>query len=142
MVKEISYFQILDKTFPAAKSILTEENRTVFLNQGSRKPLGSSDILIRIYKNVNNSIGAQQWDNIQTFLFKMLALFRGASFWPPPMVYISVICCTLHNKLQFFMLDLCGQLSCTASTLVFPTCGYSSCCWTSALFSHICHQFL
>ena len=38
----------------------------------------------------------------------------------------------LQYTLQFFMLDLCGQLSCTASTPVFPTCGYSSCCCTSA----------
>ena len=42
MVKQISYFQILDKTL-ADKSILPEEARTVFPNQISGKPwLGSS----------------------------------------------------------------------------------------------------
>ena len=51
----------------------------------------------------------------------MLALLRRTSFWPPSIVYISVIIYTLHYFLQFFMLDLCGQLSCTASTPVFPT---------------------
>ena len=34
MVKQISYFQILDKTL-ADKSILTEETRTVFHNQAA-----------------------------------------------------------------------------------------------------------
>ena len=57
----------------------------------------------------------------------------GHLFWPPSMVYISVIIYTYYKLQSFHMLDLCGQLSCNAikilllSTPVFLTCGYSSC---------------
>ena len=44
-----------------------------------------------------------------------------ASFWPPSVVYISAIITDIHfYKLHLFHdVDLCGQLSCTASTPVF-----------------------
>ena len=59
--------------------------------------------------------------------FLCLALLRRTSFWPPPMVYILVFISHILQIKIFHMLDLCGQLSCTAPTPVFLTCGYSSC---------------
>ena len=56
--------------------------------------------------------------------FLMLALLKRASFWPPSMVYISFINFTnFITNYNPFMLELCGQLSCTASTYVFQ-CDY------------------
>ena len=57
----------------------------------------------------------------------MLVPLRRTSFSPPSMVYISVIILHTLQITIFHMLDLCGQLSCTASIPVFLTCGYSSC---------------
>ena len=48
----------------------------------------------------------------------MLALLRRTSFWPSLHI--------LQIKI-FHMLDLCWQISWTASTPVVLTCGYSSC---------------
>ena len=59
-------------------------------------------------------------------LFLMLALLRRTSFWPPSMVFISVIIIHILQITIFHMLDQ-GQLSCTASTPVFLTFGFLSC---------------
>ena len=59
--------------------------------------------------------------------FLCLALLRRTSFWPPPMVYILVFISHILQIKIFHILDLCGQLSCTAPTPVFLTCGYLSC---------------
>ena len=47
----------------------------------------------------------------------------GHLFWPP-LVYISVIIAHILQITIFHMLDLCRQLSCTASTPVLLTCGF------------------
>ena len=75
------------------------------------------------FSNCNNTSKIQQtFSNV----FFMLALIRRTSFWP----HLWSIFQSSTHILQitiFHMLDLCGQLSCTASTPVFLTCGFSSC---------------
>ena len=61
------------------------------------------------------------------YTFFMLALLRWTSFWPPSMVYNSVIIIHTLQITIFHMLYLCGQLSCTASTPVFLTFGFTQC---------------
>ena len=71
--------------------------------------------------------------------FKCWPSLKKDIFLTPSMVYIKVI--NTHITI-FHMLDLCGQLSCTASTPVFLTCVYSSCfyfCFQCVLEFHMVH---
>ena len=59
-------------------------------------------------------------------LFLMLTPLRRASFWPPALVYISVIITHITNYIfSSWYRPSVGSFSCTASTLAFLTCGYS-----------------
>ena len=63
------------------------------------------------------AINKATWSNSHFFMF---ALLRRTSFWPPSMVImVSVIILHILQIKIFHMLDLCGQLSCIASTPVF-----------------------
>ena len=63
-------------------------------------------------------------EKVNTIVFFMFALLRRTSIWPPCMGNISVIILHILQTTIINMLDLCRQLSCTASTPVFLTCGY------------------
>ena len=65
--------------------------------------------------------------------FLMLVLLNKTIFWTNIYDLYFSHYYKKHYKLYFFLMELCGQLSCTASTPVFLTCGYSSCSCTSAL---------
>ena len=58
----------------------------------------------------------------EKWFFLTMSLLRRATFWPPSIVYTSVI---NTQTLQITYRTSVGSFSCTASTPVFLTCGYS-----------------
>ena len=47
---------------------------------------------------------SKQYDSIKVFF--MLALLRRASFWPPSMVYISVLCFLISSSQQYIHIQI------------------------------------
>ena len=66
-------------------------------------------------------------------------------FWPPSMVFISDIITHILQIAIFHMLDLCGQLACTASTPVFLACGFlfwAGGVWLYSILLVLCCSFV
>ncbi len=50
------------------------------------------------------------------------SIFFDHFLWP---IFLSSLHIHITNYISFMIQTVCGQLPCTASTPVFPTCGYS-----------------